>query len=292
MADKIEIDAKTGRPTTGHEWDGIKELNTPLQKWWLYVFYATIVWGIGYWILFPAWPTLSGYTPGVLGTTARQEVARDLASAAQARAGMVSRIERATLDEIVANRELSAFAQAQGRMVFQTACVGCHGSGGAGAVGYPNLNDDNWIWGGKLDDIHQTIRHGIRWTADGDTRQSQMPAFGRDGLLQPRQIELVADYVRSLSGNAPPAGTDLAAGRAVYAENCASCHGDDARGNRDMGAPNLAAGIWTFGGSRAAVIEGIRNGRAGQMPPWVGRLDEASLKAVTVYVHGLGGGER
>ncbi len=286
------IDLKTGRETTGHEWDGIRELNTPLPRWWLWLFYACIVWSVGYMIAYPAWPLVSDYTRGLLGTSARTEVTRDLEAAAAAKAPMVNRIAQASLAEIVASPELSAFARAQGRMVFQNACSGCHGAGGAGAVGYANLNDDDWIWGGKLDDIYQTVKHGIRWTAASETRISQMPAFGRDGILKPDEIAQVVEYTRSLSRLPTLPGVDLAAGQRLYADNCASCHGDEGRGNRDLGAPNLTDPIWLFASTRESIAEGVRNGRGNVMPAWGDRLDEASIKSVTVFVHGLGGGER
>jgi cytochrome c oxidase cbb3-type subunit 3 len=284
------VDQVTGTETTGHEWDGIEELNTPLPRWWLWVFYATIVWSVGYWVVYPAWPLISDYTRGVAGYSTRDEVAEELGRLRAARTARASGLETASLDEIRNDPQLRQFAMAAGRAAFGDNCAGCHGQGAAGAPGYPNLNDDSWLWGGRLEDIHQTIANGIRHTADPNTRLGQMPAFGRDRILDRRQIADVTAFVLTLSGR-PAAGGDAERGRAVYAESCASCHGAAGEGNREMGAPNLAAGIWLYGGSQAQLVETITNGRQGVMPAWAGRLDAATIKALTVYVHALGGGQ-
>jgi cytochrome c oxidase cbb3-type subunit III len=289
MPTKIEKDEISGTETTGHEWDGIKELNTPLPKWWLWTFYASIIWSIGYFILYPAWPTLSGHTKGTLGWTQRTEIAQRLEEAKVARAPFVGRIEKASLDEIRATPDLLNFAMAGGRSVFAENCVPCHGAGGAGAKGFPNLADDVWLWGGTLEDIHTTIAYGIR-NANNQSRVSQMPRFGVDGVLNAAQINDVAEYVLSLSKRS----TDAAAtkrGEAVYAENCVACHQEGGVGSTDVGAPNLAANIWIYGGDKATIVESIRNARAGAMPAWSERLDDATVKMLAVYVHALGGGK-
>jgi cytochrome c oxidase cbb3-type subunit 3 len=286
-----EVDKLTGTATTGHEWDGLKELNTPLPRWWLWLFYLTIIWSIGYWVVYPAWPLLTTYTGGMFHWNSRQAVVEDLAELKAKRSAMVDRIAAASLTEIVADPTLLSFAQAQGRAAFADNCAPCHGAGGGGAKGYPNLNDDDWLWGGKLDDINTTIRHGIR-SSDPDTRAGSMPAFGRDGTLKPEQISAVADYVRSLSGLPTDPGADLAAGKAVFADNCAVCHGPDGKGNRELGAPNLTDQIWLYASDKNTIMQGITNGRGGVMPAWGGRLDDTTIKALTVYVHTLGGGEK
>jgi cytochrome c oxidase cbb3-type subunit 3 len=285
-----DVDQLSGTETTGHEWDGIKELNTPLPKWWVYVFYATIVWSIGYWIVYPAWPTLTGFTPGIAGYSSRAEVETELADLRAARQVRAAGLEQASLDQIRNDPTLRQFAMAQGRAAFGDNCAPCHGTGGQGSVGYPNLNDDHWIWGGRLSDIQATIANGIRNTTHPEARMSQMPAFGRDGILNRQQIADVTSYLLSLS-RGDTAGGDVARGRTVYVENCAACHGDDGRGNAELGAPNMVSGIWLFGGSRAAIIESITNGRAGVMPGSAGRLDPVTIKSLTVYVHALGGGQ-
>jgi len=285
------IDAITGTATTGHDWDGVRELNTPLPRWWLWIFYATIVWAIGYWIIYPTWPLVTSYTIGLFNWQSRQAVVEDLAGLQAQRAAMTDKIAAASLEEIVADPKLLSFARAQGRAAFGDNCAPCHGAGGAGTKGYPNLNDDDWLWGGKLADLALTIRHGIRST-DDKTRQGAMPAFGRDGMLSRPDIVAAADFTRSLAGLPVAAGIDLARGKKVFAENCAVCHGDAGKGKRELGAPDLSDAIWLYGSDRQTIIDGIWNGRGGVMPAWAGRLDDTTIKALAVYVHTLGGGEK
>jgi len=288
MPTKIEKDEITGKATTGHEWDGVKELDTPLPKWWLYVFYATIVWSIGYYVLYPAWPSLSSHTAGVLNYSARTEIARDLREQTEQRAPYVNRIRAASLEQIRNDPQLLGFAIAGGRAIFADNCAGCHGSAGAGTKGFPNLADDDWLWGGELESIHATIRTGIR-SAHPDARLSQMPRFGLDNMLNATQINDVAEYVLSLSATE----TDKPAaqrGVPVYNENCAACHGDKGEGNGEIGAPNLSDKIWLYGGDKRSVVQTIASSRNGVMPAWIDRLDEATIRMLTVYVHSLGGG--
>ncbi len=289
---KREIDAVTGTETTGHEWDGIRELNTPLPRWWLWLFYITIVWSIGYWIVYPTWPTLTSNTQGAFGWNSRAAVAVDLAELRAKRAGMENRIAAASLDEIIADQQMLDFARAQGRTAFADNCAPCHGAGGGGAKGYPNLNDDDWLWGGTLADIESTIKHGVRWTADESTRQGMMPAFGRDKILSQPEILSVAEFVRSLAGLPVAANADLANGKKLFADNCAACHGDAGKGNREIGAPDLTDQIWLYSPSREAIVEGIVNGRGAAMPAWSPRLDDTTIKSLAVYVHTLGGGQK
>lgn len=285
------IDPVTGVATTGHEWDGIRELNMPLPRWWLWVFYATIVWSIGYWVLFPSWPLITTYTSGLLNWNSRSAVSQDLAALHAQRSGMTERIAAASLDDILADPQMLGFARAQGRAAFADNCAPCHGAGGGGSKGYPNLVDDDWLWGGKLEDIALTIRHGIRST-DDQTRTGSMPAFGRDKMIERPDILAVAEHVRSLAGLSVASGADLERGKKVFAENCAACHGDAGKGNRELGAPDLTDHIWLFGPDRETIIEGIANGRGSVMPAWGGRLDATTIKALTVYVHTLGGGQK
>ncbi|HEY7665293.1 MAG TPA: cytochrome-c oxidase, cbb3-type subunit III [Xanthobacteraceae bacterium] len=286
-----EVDAVTGTFTTGHSWDGIRELNTPLPRWWLWLFYATIIWSVGYWVVYPSWPLLSSYTAGALRWHSRDAVVADIDSLKAQRGPMVARLAAASLQEIVSDPVLLDFARAQGRSAFAENCAPCHGAGGGGGRGYPNLNDDDWIWGGTLDEIAQTIRHGVR-SGDADARQgAAMPAFGRDGVLKRTDIDNVAEYVRSLSG-LPTTKADLAAGAKIFADNCAVCHGETGKGKRELGAPNLSDPIWLYGADHPAIVNGIWNGRGGVMPAWVGRLDDVTIKALAVYVHSLGGGEK
>ena len=210
-----QIDPVTGAATTGHEWDGLQELNIPLPRWWLLIFYATIVWSIGYWIVYPAWPMLTSYSKGAFGWQSRDAVVADLAELKTKRGALMEKLSKASVAEISADRELSDFARAVGKPAFAENCAPCHGAGGGGAKGYPNLNDDDWLWGGKLDDILLTIRHGVRG-ADDKTRQSPaMPAFGRDGMLTRDQISSVADYVRYVA-KVSDAKIDVEKGKKVY----------------------------------------------------------------------------
>jgi cytochrome c oxidase cbb3-type subunit III len=285
------IDAVTGTATTGHEWDGVRELNTPLPRWWLWIFYATIVWAMGYWIVYPAWPLLGSYTTGLFGWQSRQAIVDDLAALKAQRVGMSDRIAAASPEAILADPAMLAFARAQGRAAFADNCAPCHGAGAGGAKGYPNLNDDEWLWGGTLADLELTIRHGIR-SNDDKTRLGSMPAFGRDSMLPRADIVAAADFTRSLAGLPVAADADLARGKKAYAENCAACHGDAGKGKRELGAPDLTDAIWLYGSDRQTIIDGIWNGRGGVMPGWAGRLDDTTIKALAIYVHTLGGGER
>ena len=289
--DKTHIDTVTGTSTTGHVWDGIRELNTPLPRWWLWTFYLCIIWAVGYWIVYPTWPMVSSYTTGVFGWQSRAAVITDLNELRAQRAPMTTKLAAASLTEIAADPTLADFARAQGRSAFADNCAPCHGAGGGGAKGYPNLNDDDWLWGGKIEQLHQTIEFGVR-SGHPKARESQMPAFGRDALLKRDEIVTVANYVRSLASLSTRPGADLSAGKKLFADNCAVCHGDQGKGNKELGAPNLTDGIWLYGSDEAALIETITNARGGVMPAWSGRLDPVAIKALAFYVHSLGGGEK
>lgn len=289
MSTNREIDAVTGVETTGHEWDGIKELNKPLPRWWLLTFYATIIWAFGYWILYPAWPTLNGYTKGIWNYSQRATVSADVKAAQAAQSGMRTKLAATPLADVRKDAELLRFAVAGGSASFQTNCAPCHGRGAQGFVGYPNLNDDDWIWGGSLDEIQKTLQVGIR-SDHADTRANAMPKYGLEKLLEDGQIVDSAEYVLKISGqqfNAAAADR----GAKIFAEQCAECHNADGKGKLDRGAPNLTDGIWLYGGTRPAILESIRTGRGGVMPSWGGRLDATTIKALTVYVHSLGGGK-
>jgi cytochrome c oxidase cbb3-type subunit 3 len=290
MAEHDDIDHVSGKTTTGHQWDGIKELNTPLPRWWVITFYATIVWAVGYWIVYPAWPMLWSHTTGILHYSSRADVAVELANLEKIRGDKMVALGTASLADIEKDPALLALARARGKTVFGDNCAPCHGSGAAGAKGYPNLNDDDWLWGGTLDQIMQTIQFGAR-SGHGKAHEGAMLAFGKDGILKTDQIVTVANYVRSLSGLPTSQGYDAAAGAKIFAENCTSCHGDAGKGNRELGAPNLTDKIWLYGSDEATLIETITNGRSGVMPAWAGRLDPVTVKALAVYVHSLGGGQ-
>jgi cytochrome c oxidase cbb3-type subunit 3 len=286
---KRDVDAVTGVETTGHEWDGIKELNKPLPRWWVWTFYVTILWSIGYWVVYPAWPTLDGYTKGIWGYSQRAVVAAEGEAARAAQGAMRKALETTPLEEVRRNPDLLRFAMAAGNASFQTNCAPCHGRGGQGFIGYPNLNDDDWLWGGSLEDISKSILFGIR-SDHKETRASAMPRYGLDKLLTDNEIDDVAEHVLSLSGQkADPTGTK--AGAKIFADQCATCHGNDGKGLKEQGAPNLTDGIWLYGGTKPQIVESIRTGRGGMMPWWTGRLDPVTVKALAVYVHSLGGGK-
>ena len=289
MAGQKDVDELSGIETTGHEWDGIKELNNPLPRWWLWVFYATIVWSLGYWVVMPAWPLVSSYTAGVIGYSSREMVAKRIEDARAGQAQFVARIADASLEEIQADPQLLEFALAGGRSAFAVNCSQCHGLGAAGGLGYPNLNDDDWLWGGTLDAISHTISYGIRNDHE-EARFGPMPGFVSDGILTADQARDVADYVLALSGR----GEDPAAaarGAEVFAEQCVACHDEGGVGNQELGAPRLSDDLWLYGGDKASVVESVMYGRAGVMPPWAGRLSPATIKQLSIYVHALGGGE-
>ena len=294
MANDIkDIDEHSGIETTGHSWDGIKELNNPLPRWWLYIWYGTIAWAVIYMIMMPAIPALPGL--GTNTTGIRNHSDRDLVAAAvqdlkDARVTQSASLLDASLEEIETNRELQQFALAMGESLFGDNCATCHGAGGRGAIGYPILADDVWLWDGTLDGIEYTLRHGIRHDSDPNTRFSLMPSFGRDGLLPTEQIDGLTQYVLRLSGQ--DADNALADGVAeLYQQQCSTCHGVNGQGDRLQGAPNLTDREWLYGGSEAAIYNTIYNARNSHMPAWQDRLDDASIKALAVYVHTLGGGE-
>lgn len=293
MSDKRERDEVSGTETTGHEWDGLRELDTPLPRWWLYVFYASIVASIVYWVLMPAWPMANSYTHGLLNWSDRRNVAADVATLESARAPLFARLGNASSADIAADPELQEFARAAGASVFGDYCRTCHGAGGAGAPGYPVLADDVWLWGGSLADIEHTIRVGIR-SENPDARMSAMPAFGRDDLLTSRQIADVTEFVISISAarsRLSPNAAAAARGAVVYEEQCAICHGASGGGDRTVGAPGLNDDVWLYGGSREEIRRQIELGRGGVMPSWETRFDTGTIRALAYYVHEMGGGE-
>ena len=290
MAENKHIDAATGTETVGHEWDGIEELDTPMPRWWLWTFYATIAWAAVYVVLYPAWPLVDRATAGVLGWSSRGQLEKELAERGTELAPIKAAVARTPIERLPDNPELYQAAVEGGRAAFRMHCVQCHGSGAAGSPGYPNLNDDDWLWGGDLGAIEFTIIHGIRNPEHDATRQSMMPAFGRDGMLQGSQIDDLVAHVRTISGQ-QPANASARRGAVLYAENCSACHGPEGRGIRELGAPNLTDPIWLYGGDAATIRQTIFNSRQGVMPRWGHRLDPVTVRMLATYVHSLGGGE-
>lgn len=290
MADNREVDSFSGVETTGHEWDGIKELNNPLPRWWLYILYATIVWALGYWVAMPAIPMVSSYTEGMLGWSQRANVRTELAAMEQSREPIRAQLLQASLEDIEATPDLLTFALASGEAAFGDNCAPCHGSGAQGAVGYPNLNDDEWLWGGTLQDIEHTITHGVR-NEDFDSRFSEMPAFLALGTIDRSEVSDLTDYVLNISGQEASSDDAVTRGQELYTTHCESCHMADGTGDREQGAPSLVDQIWLYGSDRESVSAQIANSRNGAMPPWGERLGPATVRALSVYVHTLGGGE-
>lgn len=280
-------DEISGANTTGHEWDGIEELNIPAPRWWIITWIISIIFSIGYMFFYPTWPTPDGNTQGSLGWTSIKQLKESQQEIIAKKEKYIKQISEAgSLESIKNNEELYEFAIAGGKSAFAINCSMCHGSGAAGSKGYPNLNDDDWLWGGKIEDIKTTILYGIRSTHD-ETRTSTMPAFGKDKIITSKEISKIADFVISLSTG--KGANDE--GKNLFADNCTSCHGEKGKGNRDFGAPNLTDPIWLYGGDKETIIETISSSRKGVMPSWEGKLEEETIKQLTLYVHSLGGGE-
>jgi cytochrome c oxidase cbb3-type subunit 3 len=294
MAGTPEKDAISGQSTTGHEWDGIRELNTPLPKWWVYVFYVCILWAIAYWVAMPAWPIGNDFTKGMLGYNSRLNLEVEVAEAKAAHATQLEAIAAKSVEEIAADTNLRQYAMAGGEVLFKENCAPCHQSGGAGAVGFPTLADDEWLWGGSLAAIQTTLIDGIRSENSENTRVSEMPAFT---YLEPEQVDQVVAYVKAMSQGNVTEGP----GQQVFVDNCVACHSSDyanpvSDGNPDMGAPALANNIWLYAGpggemTPEMIKSQVLNPRHGVMPAWGGRLKDEDIKMVTVYVHSLGGGQ-
>jgi len=291
--DHATRDSVTGRTTTGHEWNGIEELDTPIPRVVLFFLVTTTLFAIGYWLLMPAWPLGSTYTKGLLGIDQREVVAQQIRDATAERASWTSRIADASFDEIAADPALMRHVRDTGRTLFADNCAVCHGTEGKGGPGFPNLAAGSWLWGGSPEAIAETIRVGINDTAK-DTRTSQMMAFGRDGLLQREQVLAVVAYVRSLSGQklAEPDQARLPGGKEVFDGNCVACHGPDGKGLHDLGAPDLTDAHWIYGGDLNAVFNSVQNGRVGHMPSWESRLSTTEIKLLALYVGTLPGAVR
>ena len=291
MSEKKRVDEPTGTETVGHEWDGIEELDTPMPRWWVLTFYATIIWAIGYVILYPAIPMLNSASEGLLGWSSRGDYAMQVAERQKQLEPVRLALVSQDIEAIGNDPQLLQQAIEGGRSAFKVHCVQCHGSGAAGSKGYPNLNDDDWLWGGDLTAIEYTLIHGIRNPDHDKTRFSQMPAFGKDGILQSNEIQDLVSYVRLLSGREKQSAA-ARRGAALFETNCAVCHGPDGKGDRVQGAPNLTNAISLYGLDRATLTETITNARYGVMPRWGQRLDPATIRMLAAYVHSLGGGEK
>ncbi len=290
MSDKRDIDQLSGVDTTGHEWDGIKELNNPLPRWWLWTLYATIIWSFGYVIVYPAIPGMTSATKGLWGWSSRADVRTEMTAVIDGQKALTDKIATMDINAIMANPEARAFAVSAGSSLFKVNCVQCHGSGAQGGPGYPNLNDNSWLWGGKPEQVVQTISSGIRDTTNSETRDSLMPNFGKDGILDAAKINQAANYVRLLA-NLDHDAAAATAGATVFTENCAACHGEKGEGNQDLGAPQLNDAVWFYGDKVEQIAAQVTAPRHGMMPAWKARLGEAKVKQLAAYVLSLGGGQ-
>jgi cytochrome c oxidase cbb3-type subunit III len=284
-----EQDPHTGYTTTGHEWNGIKELNTPVPRLVYFFLAVTALFSVVYWVLMPAWPLGLSYTKGLLGVDQRTTVVDQLKQATLDRATWTKRIEDEGYDAILADPKLMAIVRQTGRTLFGDNCAACHGFNARGGRGFPNLTTASWLWGGDPEAIAETIRVGINSTHP-NTRVAQMIGFGRDQILQRTDLENVVSYARSLSNSSVAREVSperLEAGKTVFAANCASCHGDDGKGKIDLGAPSLVDGNWIYGGDLQSIFTSVWGGRQGHMPTWEGRLSKLDRKILVLYLMDL-----
>ena len=287
---EIERDDVTGRETTGHEWNGFKELDTPIPRGVLMFLIVTHIWAIAWWFFVPAWPLGQTYTKGLLGVDQQTTVEARVVEGQQQRSAWTTRLETEPYEAILADEALMKTVRDTGRQLFGDNCAACHGRDGRGRANYPDLTDDDWLWGGGPELIEQTMRVGIN-TAHPDTRIGQMPAFGRDQMLNREQVRNAAAYVYSLTNPdySTPENLDrIDAGHEVFVSTCAACHGDNGQGNVDVGAPNLTDARWIYGGDLDTIIASVHGGRQGHMPTWDERLTTAEIRTLAVYVHDLG----
>jgi cytochrome c oxidase cbb3-type subunit 3 len=272
--------------TTGHDWDGVSEYNVPAPRWWLIVWIVCIIWAIIYWFFYPTWPTLNGNTKGSLNWTKFSQLSGEQKKNEAKKSVYLEQMSKKSLEEILQDEKLMQFALNTGKSAFRENCSACHGQGAQGAKGYPNLNDDDWLWGGKLSDIYQTLLYGIRSGHDS-ARVNQMPSFGLDKVLKKAEINDTIEYVLSLSNKAE----FNARGETIFKANCVACHGNEAKGNQSLGAPNLTDAIWLYGSDKKDIYYTIYYARAGVMPFWKDRLDDNTIKSLSLYVYSLGGGK-
>ncbi|MBU6339397.1 MAG: cytochrome-c oxidase, cbb3-type subunit III [Rickettsiales bacterium] len=279
---KVEASFKT----TGHEWDGISEYNIPAPRWWLIVWIVCIIWSVVYWFFYPTWPIPGGNSKGSLNWSGTSQLKESQQEIEALKNVYLEKFAKSSFEQIQQDHELIEFAKNGGRAAFKENCAACHGLGAQGAKGYPNLNDDDWLWGGKIEDIYTTLKYGIR-SGHEKARSNQMPSFGLDKILNKEEIGEVVEYVMSLSGKA----SHNAKGEEIFKANCVACHGAAGKGNRELGAPNLSDAIWLYGGTKEEITYTVNYAHAGVMPYWTGRLDEQTIKQLAIYVHSLGGGE-
>ena len=286
---EVEVDPVTGHETTGHVWNGIRELNTPFPRIVIWALVLAFLYSVVAWVLLPAWPTGRSFTRGTLGLRQEQVAMQGVERLEKVRGPWLARFGQTdNLDAAAADTGLMATAMPAARRLFADNCAACHGTHGTGGPGFPDLTDGDWLWGGSLAEIAETIRVGIN-SAHPDTRASRMMAFGRDGVLPRDVVRALADYVVAL--RAGTADTQGAAAEA-FAENCAACHGENGQGGLGTGAPALTGERWIYGGDRQTILATIWGGRHGVMPAWADRLSEAEINLLAVFVHRLGADTR
>ena len=285
-----EQDPVTGRETTGHEWNGIKELDTPVPRGILLFLIVTHIWAVAWWFFAPTWPLGTTYTKGLLDIDQRTTVEERVVEGQQARQDWMARIESEPYDQILADENLMQIVRSSGRQLFGDNCAACHGRDARGRANYPDLTDGDWIWGSGPEAIEQTMRVGVN-TEHPESRIGQMPAFGRDGMLERDQVRAVAAYVYSLTHpefSTPENVERIEAGQQVFAETCSACHGEAGEGSVEAGAPNLTDNYWLYGGDLDTIIATVHGGRQGHMPTWDERLTNAEIRILSLYVHDLG----
>ncbi len=270
--------------TTGHEWDGIEEYDNPDPFWLRILFYCMLFFAIVYWLFYPSWP--SPHSFGILNWSSDQELKKDLEQVKVLRSKYQDKFDKSSFQEILDDKQLLKFALSGGSFSFQNNCSVCHGQDALGATGYPNLRAGAWMWGGKIEDIYQTLKYGIRSTHE-ETRESAMAAFGKDKILSKEQITSLTNYILNLNNS----DYQDSGAKKLYAEHCASCHGNNAEGSQDQGAPNLRDAIWLYGSDFSSIYNVIFNGKAGVMPYWEKKLDDSTIRQLAIYVHQLGGGK-
>lgn len=279
----VDRDPVTGRRTTGHEWDGLKELDTPVPRVAVWALRLAILFALGYWLLYPAWPIAQDYTRGLLGYSSREVVTEKVQTAAEEIAAFKAPLLEGDLSELAASAEARAAYQPAAAVLFRDNCAMCHRENGMGQRGFPNLVDDHWLWSGEAEEVYVTLLHGINYPHDDDTRAAEMLAFGRMGLLNRAEIGEVIEYVRQIGGLEHDAAV-AETGAAIFEENCAACHGDGGVGGLENGAPSLVDEAWIYGAERDTLMTTIYDGRAGVMPGWRDRLTDAEIRQLALYV--------
>ncbi len=280
---QIEHDKVSGQDTTGHEWDGIKELNTPIPRVVTWSYQLTILFSICYWVLYPAWPYVTDFTRGLTGYSSREEVIDILQSSSNEREVSIATLFSLPIDELAENTAIRKQYETSASVLFADNCGACHGADLEGQTKFPNLKDEAWLWSDLPEEIEATILYGINSGHD-EERYAEMTAFGRDEILTKEEISELVAYVQSISGQ-PHDEALLASGTELFEENCSGCHGDGGEGGLESGAPILTDNFWIYGGDAQTLSDTIWHGRKGVMPSWENRLSKADIRKLALYVY-------